>query len=207
MNRVITISREFGSGGRELGKRLAEDLGIAYYDREIISAIAEKSSLAESYVDQIVEHHIVSYYPITIASSFATIPHDALGELNRSVYIAQAEVLREMAAKSDCVIVGRCADHILRELKPLNIFVYADMPSKMARCRAKGGAQSELSDRELQRQIQAVDRHRAGYYASYTGRVWGEKTNYALCVNTTDVPVRILSDAVAALLQSPMWKL
>ena len=60
MNRVITISREFGSGGRELGKRLAEDLGIAYYDREIISAIAEKSSLAESYVDQIVEHHIVN---------------------------------------------------------------------------------------------------------------------------------------------------
>lgn len=202
MNRIITISRQFGSGGRELGKRLAERLGVAYYDREIVRAISEKSSLAESYVEQIVEQHIVSYYPITVANSFTSMPpHDTMGQLNCSIYAAQTEVLREMAGKSDCVIVGRCADHILREFKPLNIFVYADMPSKMRRCREKhGDGIASLPDRELQRKIQSVDRARARYYGSYTGKTWGDRLNYDICVNTSDGGIRRLAAGIAAML-------
>jgi len=202
MNKIITISRQFGSGGRELGKRLAELLGVAYYDREIVRAISEKSSLAESYVEQIVERHIVSYYPITIATSFSSIPHDALGQLNCSIYTAQADVLREMAGKSDCVIVGRCADYILREFKPLNIFVYADMPSKMKRCREKHGDEiASLPDRELQKKIQSVDRARARYYSAYTGKNWGELLNYDLCVNTTNTELKKLAETIATMLR------
>ncbi|MGN1001932.1 MAG: AAA family ATPase [Oscillospiraceae bacterium] len=201
MNKVITVSREFGSGGRELGKRLAEILNIAYYDKEVITAISEKSSLAESYVEQIVEQHIVTYYPITIATSFASMPYDAMGQINRSIYSAQAEVLKEMATKSDCVIVGRCADHILREFSPLNLFVYADMPSKIARCREKGGEIADLSDKELQKRINGVDRARAKYYSSYTGRVWGDKLNYDLCVNTTNHSIKMLAESIAHLIQ------
>lgn len=201
MNRIITVSRQFGSGGRELGRRLAETLGVAYYDREIIRAISEKSALAESYVEQIVEQHISSYYPITIASSFSTVPHDALGQLNCSIYAAQTQVLREMAVKSDCVIVGRCADHILREFKPLNIFVYADLPSKMRRCREKHGDEiASLPDKELQKKIQSVDKHRARYYSSYTGKTWGDLLNYDVCVNTSGTSIKKLAAAIAAML-------
>ena len=200
MNRIITISREFGSGGRELGKRLAELLQIAYYDKEIIKAISEKSDLAESYVNQIVEQHIVTYYPITIATSFASMPYDAMGQINRSIYTAQAQVLKEMADKSDCVIVGRCADFILRDYKPLNIFVYAAMEEKMERCRAKGDDLAGLSDRELQKRITAIDKARARYYGSYTGQTWGDKLNYHLCVNTTEHSIKAHAAGIKALL-------
>lgn len=201
MNRVITISREFGSGGRELGKRLAEMLQVAYYDKEIVSAISEKSSLAESYVNQIIEQRIVTYYPITIATSFASMPYDAMGQINRSIYTAQADILKEMAEKSDCVIVGRCADFILRDYKPLNIFVYADMPSKMERCREREDDMSHLSDRELQRRIQGIDKARARYYSSYTGQSWGDKLNYHLCVNTSGHDVKAHAAAIATMLE------
>ena len=201
MNKIITVSREFGSGGRELGKRLAEILNIAYYDKEVITAISEKSSLAESYVEQIVEHHIITYYPITIATSFASMPYDAMGQINRSIYSAQAEVLKEMTAKSDCVIVGRCADHILRDYSPLNLFVYADMPSKILRCREKGGEIAELNDKDLQKKITSVDRARAKYYSSYTGRVWGDKLNYDVCVNTTNHSIKALAESISHLIK------
>ncbi len=200
MNRVITISREFGSGGRELGKRLAEMLQVAYYDKEIVSAISEKSSLAESYVSQIIEQRIVTYYPITIATSFASMPYDAMGQINRSIYTAQADILKEMAEKSDCIIVGRCADFILREYKPLNIFVYADMASRIERCRQREDEMSHLSDKELQKRIQSIDKARARYYSSYTGQVWGDKLNYHLCVNTSDHDVKAHAKAIAAML-------
>ena len=201
MNKIITVSRQFGSGGRELGKRLAGLLGIAYYDSEIIRAISEKSELAESYVEQIVEQHIISYYPITVANSLVS-PHDPLGQLNCSIYAAQTEVLREMAGKSDCVIVGRCADYILRDFGPLNIFVYADMPSKMRRCRAKHGDEyAALPDRELQRKIQSIDKARSRYYGSYTGKNWGDKLNYDICVNTSTGSIKKIAAAIAALVQ------
>ena len=202
MNKVITVSREFGSGGREFGLRLAEILNIAYYDREIIAAISEKSSLAESYVEQIVERHIVTYYPITVATSFASMPYDAMGQINRSIYSAQAEVIKEMAEKSDCVIVGRCADHILRDHHPINVFVYADMAAKMARCRAKGDDMAEMSDKELLKGIQNMDKGRAKYYSSYTGKVWGDKLNYDICVNTTNRSIEELAQSVARLVQA-----
>ena len=199
MSRIITVNREFGSGGRELGRRLAEELGVAYYDKEVIRAISERSSLAESYVEQVIERHIVSYYPINVATTFAYVPHDAAGQVNRGIYAAQAEVVREMAEKSDCVIVGRCADYILREYKPLNIFVYADMPSKIARCRARGVEGQDLSDRELQKQIQNIDRHRARYYGTYTGHTWGDRLGYDICVNTTNADIKRLAKAIAGL--------
>ena len=109
MNRIITIGREFGSGGRELGKRLAELLNIAYYDKEIIEEIAKRTQLAEEYVQQIVESHTGVFFPITVGRSFHTSGNDYLIRQYAAVYAEQANVLREMADRSDCVIVGRCA--------------------------------------------------------------------------------------------------
>jgi len=198
MNKIITISREFGSGGRELGKRLAQELQIAYYDREIVTAIAQRSELAEEYVGQILENRIMTYYPITVASSFAAMPPtDTMHYVNHGIYNAQNEIIQEMALKSDCVIVGRCADYILDELGPYNIFVYADMASRMERCRAKGGNDAALSDKELQKKIQSIDKSRAQYYRFYTGRNWGDRYNYDLCINTSGRDIEKLAKAIA----------
>ena len=189
MNRIITISREFGSGGRELGRRLAEAMGIAYYDQEIITEIAKRTSLSEQYIQQVVERKPFPLFPITIGRSFYP-QDDVVFEQTQAVYKEQSSVIQEMAAKSDCVIVGRCADYILRDKNPLRLFVYADMASKMARCREKGSPQENFSDQELKKHIQSVDKHRSRYYEFYTGRTWGDKLNYDLCINTTQTEIK-----------------
>ena len=196
MNRVITIAREFGSGGRELGKRLAQELQIAYYDGEIVSAIAQRSDMAEAYVNQVLEKRIVSYYPITIAHTLSMVHGDAQYTVNQGIYAAQTEILREMAQASDCVIVGRCGDYILADYKPLRIFVYADMESKLRRCREREQDVGR-GDRELERNIRNVDKARARYYFFYTGQTWAERQNYDLCVNTSAVDIRILAKMIA----------
>lgn len=203
MNKIITIGREFGSGGRELGKRLAEKLGFAYYDEEIISAIAERSDLAEDYVKQVVENKIVSYYPITIATTLtAAAPEDSVYSINRSIFAAQTEVMEEMAKKSDCVIVGRCADHILADYHPFRLFVYADMPNKIARCRAKGEDGAGLTDKELEKKIRAVDKARGQYYRFYTGATHDDRLSYDLGINTSGLEIKAVANAIAALVKS-----
>ena len=197
MSRIITIGRQFSSGGREFGKHLAKALGIAYYDGEIISAIAERSALAEDYVAQVVEQRIQSYYPVTIANTLSVHPGDAVYMVTRNIYAAQTEIIREMAQKSDCVIVGRCADHILAELQPLRIFLYASMDARIDRCRKNGGDAAEKSKRELTREIRRIDRSRAQYYRFYTGKTWGDKYNYDLCLNATGTDLALAAEAVA----------
>lgn len=197
MNRIITIGREFGSGGRELGKLVAEKLGIAYYDGEIVAAIAKRSEMAEHYVEQVVEQRIMAYYPLTVGNTLSMINQDF--SVNQSIYTAQTEIIQEMAQKSDCVIVGRCADHILAEMHPLRIFVYADMAARVARCRARGEkGNGGQTDRELEKRIHAVDKSRAQYYRLYTGQEWAARGNYDLCVNTSSMPIAKLADVVAA---------
>ena len=148
MNKIITIGREFGSGGREIGRRLSENLGFAYYGQEIISEIAKRTSLSEKYVEAIVEQHSLFSFPIHIGRSFYPVADPALDQTLK-IYQEQTRIILEMARKSDCVIVGRCADFILKEENPFRIFVYADVESKLRRCRTKGPAQENLSDREL----------------------------------------------------------
>ena len=197
MNKIITIGREFGSGGRELGKRIAENLGVAYYDGEIVTAIAERSELAVDYVNQILEKRIRAYYPITVGHSLSA-AGDALCSVTQSVYAAQTEVLREMAQKSDCVIVGRCADKVLEDLKPLRIFVYADMEARIARCRAMGEHGDAKDDKALARRIREVDKARAQYYHFYTGRPWADRHNYDLLVNTSGIQIAALAKLICA---------
>ena len=172
MNRIITIGREFGSGGREFGRRLSEKLGFAYYDQEIISEISKRTSLSEQYVQAIVEHRPSFSFPI--------------------------HIITEMADRSDCVIVGRCADHILKEHRPFRIFIYADMESKIKRCREKG-SEEKLSNKELRQKISRIDKKRAKYYEFYTGHSWGDKLNFDLCINTTQTAIKEIVPVIAKL--------
>ncbi len=198
MSKIITISREFGSGGREVGKRLAEKLGYAYYDKEVIEAISKKTEIAEDYINQVLEHRIVSYYPISIATAFDAFSFDPLLEMNQSIYTAQMEVITSLAMKSDCVIVGRCADHILADYSPLRLFIYADMDSKVKRCRERATEDENFTDRELIKNIKNIDKGRANYYEQFTGNKWGDIENYDLCINTTKLDIKNIVDVIAA---------
>ena len=196
MYNVITIARQFGSGGRELGRWLAEKLGFAYYDDEIIAEISKRTSLSEEYVQQIVEHRPVTLMPITIGHSFYPVQHPLM-EQSQNIYQEQADIINEMSEKSPCVIVGCCADYILRQKKLLRLFVFADMQSKIERCRLKGPEEEKLTDKQLRQRIQKVEKNRAKYYEFYTGRVWGDKLNYDLLINTTNTDIRLIVDVIA----------
>lgn len=190
MRRIITIGREFGSGGRELGRRLAQELNIAYYDQEIILEISKRSSLSEQYVSQILEGEIINLPPITIGRSFYHPMKDPTFELKQSIYQQQSKIILEMAENSNCVIVGRCADYILKDYNPFKFFVYADMDSRIKRCREKASEEEHLSDKELKRHIIDIDSKRAKYYKFYTGQLWGDKLNYDFCINTSKTEIK-----------------
>lgn len=199
MNRIITIGREFGSGGRELGRRLSEELGFAYYDQEIISEIARRTEMSEQYVQSIVEHKPSFSFPIHIGRSFYPAPAPVFDQ-SMSVYQEQARIITEMAHKSDCVIIGRCGDYILKEYEPFRMFVYADMESKMKRCREKASEEEKMTDKELKQHILGIDKKRAKYYEFYTGHKWGDKLNFDLCINTSRTVIKEIVPAVARLI-------
>lgn len=196
MSNIITISREFGSGGRELGKRLSEALGIPCYDHQIIEMVAKEQGLDKNYVAHMSENDLRAAYPATIARGFVAQSYT----VQQSVQIAAAQhrLIRELAEKGDCVIVGRCADTILEDLSPLNIFVYADKDSKLNRCLARADKGEALTRREILRKMKQIDRNRAEYRKIYSGTTWGRKENYHLCINTSGKEIKSLIPALTA---------
>ena len=203
MSRIITIGHEFGSSGRELGRRLAEELGYAYYDQEIVTEIAQRTALSETYVHQILERRPVTAFPIRIGRTFTTVINSQQEQWN-DVFKQQYPILRELAETADCVIVGRCADWMLRAYHPFRIFVYADMEHRMQRCRQKGAEHEAMTDKELRQHILEVDRHRASYYGYCTDQRWGDKANYDLCINTGTESVKEIAHHVAQYLKA--WR-
>ncbi len=190
MNKIITISREFGSGGRELGRRLAEYLGYAYYDKEVISEIAKNTSLSEQYVQQVTEKNQSLLYPITVAQTFCYYDMYAVHQTQK-IFSEQEKVLKQMAEKSNCVIVGRCADYILKDYNPFKIFVYSDKQSKIKRCfnkRAKDG--EDITEKKIKKFLKNIDKGRSRFYSLYTGQTWGDKLNYDMCINTSNVVIK-----------------
>jgi cytidylate kinase len=129
-------------------------------------------------------------------------PEDSVYAVNRSIFAAQAEILEELAQKSDCVIVGRCADHILAAHKPFRIYVYADMAHKMARCRARGEDSEGLTDKELEKRIRSIDKARAQYYRFYTGESHDDRMTYDLGINTSTIAIPDAVAAIAALVRA-----
>ena len=193
---IITIGREFGSGGRELGKRLAEALGIAYYDKEIVTEVSKNTDSAYEYVQNIIDKRPIVYYPISIGHSFEDY-NSYIATQHYAIQSEQENVIKDLASKADCVIVGRCADYILRDLNPFRIFVYADMEVKIQRCIEKGEVDTSLNERKIKKQIKQIDRQRAEYYEFYTGLSWGDKANYDLMINTTHQQIKEIALGLA----------
>ena len=187
--RIITISREFGSGGRELGKRLADALGFAYYDREIVSSIAEKCNLDEGYVENVLRKGLTINVPITFGHTFYFYS-DPTSENELKVLNMQQQIIKELALRGDCVMVGRSSGIILEKYNPLRLFVYADMEWKVKRCRERASAEEHLTDRELEKKIRQIDAGRARHQKLLTDRKWGAPEGYDLCINTTDLEIK-----------------
>lgn len=194
--RIITISREFGSGGRELGKRLADQLRCQYYDREIITAIAKESDLDSNFVENALEKPVWQLPALTFRQSFAT--PVLFQDTQLDLLTAQRKVLQGIASKGqDCVIVGRNTDVILQKYRPLSIFVCADMEAKIARCRERAPKDENLTDKQMIKKIQEIDRNRAKVREMLTDDKWGDRSGYDLIVNTSAWKIKELTPAIA----------
>ena len=190
---IITISREFGSGGRELGKRMADVLGWDYYDREIIETVAREEGLDADYVNAVLERHEWWTVPITFNRSFtvSTAP-------NTDLLVKQKEVIQRIAqGDRSFIIVGRNADFFLRDYKPFRVFVCAEQEAKMRRCRERAPEGEQLTDKELERQMKRIDKNRAMIREMVAGDRWGNRSSYELTVNTTNWDLKTLAPIVA----------
>lgn len=199
--RIITISREFGSGGRELGKRMADILGYDYYDSEIIAAVAKSSGMNEQYVADTLSNHGWQNYPITFRCTIGSAGYLQSGKIK--LLVEQKKVIEHIAALGkDCIIVGRNADVILQEYQPFNLFVCADTETKLRRCIERAPEGENLSEKELLRKMKQIDKSRAQTRELMTNAVWGERSKYHLTVNTTGWSIKELAPAVAEYAQS-----
>lgn len=199
--KIITISREFGSGGRELGKRLADLLGFDYYDSEIIYSVARECGMTAGYVERALDEHGWQSFPVTFYGTIGSASYVQASEIN--LLTQQKKVLEEIAALGkDCVIVGRNADVILREYNPLTIFVCADMDAKVQRCRLRAKEGENFTDRQLRRKIKQIDRMRAKTKAMLSDSEWGQRGEYDLTVNTSRWDIKRLAKAVAEFAES-----
>ena len=193
---IITISREFGSGGRELGKRLADLMGYDYYDSEIIQALSQKSGMDATYIENALSNHGWQQVPITFRATLSGNIYYQSDRIN--LLIAQKQVIEEIAAAGkNCIIVGRNADVILAKYHPFNVFVCAEMDAKLRRCRERAPEGEHLSDKELTAKIRHVDKVRAQTRELIGGTSWGLRTGYHLTVNTSDWTIKELTPAVA----------
>lgn len=193
---IITISREFGSGGREVGKRLADALGYAYYDREILTAMAQSTEMEESYLEQILEQGATAaQYPVTFGRTFSQFSY--FSNLSSTLMAQQTALIKKIAQKGNCVIVGRNANVILAEHNPLRIFVYAELESRIQRCRMRETESITRSDKVYEKQIKEVDKLRAKNHDLLCSYRWGDMRGYDLCLNTSYLDIKKLIPAVS----------
>ncbi|MBS6425251.1 MAG: cytidylate kinase-like family protein [Ruminococcus sp.] len=178
--RIITISREFGSGGRFIGEEVAKKLGIAYYDKNIISQIAEKSGLSPEYIQENAE-----LSPKKGLFAYAFSGRDITGKsVEDMVYEAQRNIILELAEKEPCVIIGRNADYILKDRDDvLNVFIHGDMPEKIKRITGL----HNVEEKEAVKMMADTDKRRRTNYNFYTDQNWGKASNYTLCLNSSQL--------------------
>lgn len=191
---VITVSREYGSGGRQAAETIARTLGIAFYDKELITLAAEESGFSVKYISEneqrlprpVLLQMIFQDYEAPLSKSLS---HDD------ALFVAQSKVIRKIASSRACVIVGRCADYILKDRpNTINIFLTADMPHKIRRA----VTEYDIPEAKAEEIIAATDRSRAEHYLHYTGRRWGDARNYSATFDTTVFPPSM----IATILQS-----
>lgn len=177
---IITIGRQFGSGGHELGQKLAERLGVPFYDRALLSAAAEHSGLTRDMIESLDEQPTSSFLYSLSVGSFG-FSGDVPLPLNNQVFLAMTKAIRDIAAEGSCVIVGRCAEYVLQDNENLvRVFVHADKESRIRRIMEKRG----LKEKDAQVLMNKTDKKRASYHDFYCDEKWGDTNSYDLSVNS-----------------------
>ncbi len=187
MKRVITIGRELGSGGRTIGKMVANRLGIPYYDRELIDKAAESSGLTTQYIESSEQRITNSFlYNVAMGTSYGYgILQNANNQtlpLSEQIYEAQTKVITKYANQGSCVIVGRCADQILADRDDVfRVFIYADMDKRAER----GIREYGMAKQTVRKEIEKSDKERSRHYNTFTDKTWGDRHNYDLMLNSS----------------------
>ena len=189
MKSIITISREFGSGGREIGEKLAKKLNIPFYDKELLEMASKESGICEELFYRNDESHsnsllyslVMGTYPISSDGKI----HPNM-PLNHKLFLAQFETIKKIAEKGPCVIVGRCADYVLKDHKNvINFFINADLANKKKRILER----YDIEKDKVRDFIKKTDKNRANYYNYYSDMKWGEARNYDLCINSSQIGI------------------
>ena len=182
MNTVITIGRQYGSGGRVIGKELAKRMGIPYYDKELLKAAAEKSGLCEQIMENFDERPKSLLYSIAMDSYFS-LPGTGVGDsLEHQVYLAMFNTIRNLADEGPCVIIGRCADYALAGRKNLlRLFICAPLDVRVQTVMKR----HDLTEEKARSRITKTDKHRAAYYEYYSTQRWGDVDSYDYCLDSS----------------------
>lgn len=198
---IITISREFGSGGRSVGHRVAELLGVPYYDKELVKQVAVETGFDEKFIEQ--EGEYASPWQSLLSYAFAgSGPRQHMNGLSTSdfLWVIQCRVILELAEKGPCVIVGRCADYILRERSDvLNVFIHAPIPFRADRVVRLYGE----SDLAPEKRLEEKDKRRRAYYKHYADREWGMSQNYHLSLDSSLVGIERCAQLILDVARNP----
>lgn len=187
---VITIAREYGSGGRYVGRLIAEKLGINFYDKEFIRKVAEETGLSEDYIEK-QEQKRTNLENLTNGYYFGLNNADEL-------FLKEANIIKDLANKESCVIIGRCADFVLKDKKEVvKVFIYSDEKSKIKRA----NKYYHLSKDKAEKEIKRINKLRANHYKHYTGRVWNNQENYDICMNSDTLGVEKTAEIIVEMIK------
>ncbi len=201
MNKIITISRQFGSGGREIGAKLAKKLEIPFYDNELISRAAKESGFAEAAFEN-AEKKASNSLLYSLAMGMNAYGNQDIGfthlSLDDQLYLAQSNVIRKVAEEGPCVLVGRCADYVLRDFSDVvNIFIWADIEARKRRAIE----QYHLKANKAEEEILRTDRRRANYYNYHASEKWGRAENYHLSLRSDYIGIDSTVDCILQYLE------
>ena len=195
---IITIARTYGSGGKTMGKMLAKELGVHYYDRELLRLASDESGISESLFGEADEKVIKKalFHKPKNPNNIKTLPPESDAFVsNENLFNFQAKIIKEIAAKESCVIVGRCADYLLADEKNC-IRIYCHAP--LEACIKREDDLSGLPRKDIIKKIEKIDKFRSDYYKYYTGREWTNANNYDMCINTASMSYEEILEAVKA---------
>lgn len=201
MNTIITIGRQFGSGGREIGKLLADELKIKLYDKEMLAIAAKESGICEELFETHDEKPTNSFLYSLVMDTYSMgySPNAFLDmPINHKIFLAQFDAIKKIANQGPCVLVGRCADYALESYENrVSVFIHADLPARIKRI----ARIYDLSDAKAKDLILKTDKKRASYYNYYSNKKWAEADSYDLCLDSSKLGIRGTADAILSYIE------
>lgn len=194
---IITIARQFGSGGREIGEALSKELGIKFYDKELISIAAKESGIDSEIFNNVDEKATNSLLYSLSMGLYSFSSNYSSGQLpvNDKLYLLQHKIIRQLASEEPCIFVGRCADYVLKDRNDVvKLYIYADKEYRVKRAIELKGVKESKADQIVAK----TDKSRANYYNFYSGKKWGLAENYDLCINRTKLSTKQVVNTIAA---------